>query len=220
MLPFSKINKMKLNLLIVVMFSLILASCTETTTKVEKESTLTANLIDTSLEVPNKIVNKSTLHFNTKTSNWTLNDELYSGYAVTFYEDDTPKEKIGILNGRKQYQAIKWYADGHYQQLENYYKGKLHGERKMWSSETTHTLVAHLNYYLGKAHGEQKKWYRTGELFKKLNLKMGKEEGIQQAFRKNGDLFANYEAKEGRIFGLKKAAPCYGLEDENVQYAK
>ena len=46
---------------------------------------------------------------------------------------------------------------------------------------------------------------------------MGKEEGIQQAFRKNGDLFANYEAKEGRIFGLKKAALCFGLEDENIQ---
>ena len=46
---------------------------------------------------------------------------------------------------------------------------------------------------------------------------MGKEEGIQQAFRKNGDLFANYEAREGRIFGLKKAALCFGLEDEKIQ---
>lgn len=202
------------------MFSLILASCTETTTKVETESNLTTNLIDTLLEVPNKTVNKSTLHFNTKTSNWILNDELYSGYAMTYYDDDTPKEKIGILNGRKQNQAIKWYADGHYQQLENYHKGKLHGERKMWSPESTHILVADLNYYLGKAHGAQTKWYPTGELFKKLNLKMGREEGMQQAFRKNGDLFANYEAREGRIFGLKKAALCYGLEDENVKYAK
>jgi antitoxin component YwqK of YwqJK toxin-antitoxin module len=73
---------------------------------------------------------------------------------------------------------------------------------------------------LGKAHGEQKQWYPTGELYKKLNMNMGKEEGIQQAFRKNGDLYANYEAKEGRIFGLKKAALCYGLEDENIKYEK
>lgn len=47
---------------------------------------------------------------------------------------------------------------------------------------------------------------------------MGMEEGIQQTFRKNGALYANYEAKEGRIFGLKKAALCYGLEDQSIQY--
>lgn len=49
---------------------------------------------------------------------------------------------------------------------------------------------------------------------------MGREEGLQQAFRRNGYLYANYEARNGRIFGLKKAALCYGLEDENIQYEK
>jgi len=96
----------------------------------------------------------------------------------------------------------------------------LHGDKKVWSQDSAHILLTHYTFQNGSAHGEQKKWYPTGELFKVLHLNMGKEEGIQQAFRKNGALFANYEAREGRIFGLKKAALCYGLEDEQVKLSK
>ncbi len=176
--------------------------------------------IDLFLEVPETIVVKSALQYNPKTSLWTLNDQLYSGYAVSFYQDSTLKEKIGILDGKKQNEAIQWFPDGHLKNVTNYHKGKLHGEKKIWSADSVHVLIAQFNYHTGKAHGEQKKWYPSGELFKKLNLNRGKEEGIQQAFRKNGVLYANYEAREGRIFGLKKAALCYGLEDEKIQLEK
>lgn len=206
---------MKYNFLIVLSVSVMLTACAK---KTGTEISFTPNPIDSLLEIPNTIVDHSILHYNNKTSLWTLNNQLYSGYAVSFYQDSILKEKIGILNGKKQKQAIGWYPDGHFKQVANYHKGKLHGEKKTWSSDVNHILIAQLNYHLGKAHGEQKIWYPTGELFKKLNLNMGKEAGIQQAFRKNGDLFANYEAKEGRIFGLKKAALCYGLENENIQY--
>ncbi len=216
---FFKTGKMKHLFLITFALSAFLISCTEET-KTTAVIPLTPNPVVTSLKVPNKTVDKSALYYNTKNSLWTLNDQLYSGYAISYYQDSIPKEKIGILNGRKQNQALQWYQDEHYKQVANYHKGKLHGEKKMWSSDPNHTLIAHLNYHLGKANGEQKKWYPTGELFKKLNLNMGKEEGIQQAFRKNGALFANYEARNGRIFGLKKASLCYGLEDENIQYKK
>jgi antitoxin component YwqK of YwqJK toxin-antitoxin module len=188
--------------------------------KTETKSAFNPNLSTTIVELPNQTVNKSALFYNNKTSLWTLKDELYSGYALSYYPDSTLKEKIGIWNGSKQNQAIQWYPDGHYKQVANYHKGKLHGEKKGWSSDLNHVLIAQLNYHTGKAHGEQKKWYPTGELYKKLNLNMGREEGMQQAFRKNGALYANYEARAGRIFGLKKAALCYGLEDENIQYEK
>lgn len=102
--------------------------------------------------------------------------------------------------------------------MRNYKDGRLHGEKKVWSSDSSHVLIAQLNYSFGKAHGEQKKWYPTGEIFQKTNFNMGIEDGIQQAYRKNGDLYANYEAKNGRIFGLKKAALCYDLENEKIQY--
>ena len=172
------------------------------------------------LIVPEIMVAKSDLTYDHKISLWLLNELPFSGYAVSYHPNNTLKEKIGIINGKKQNEAIQWYADGHYKNISSYHEGKLHGDKKVWSQDSAHILLTHYTFQNGSAHGEQKKWYPTGELFKVLHLNMGKEEGIQQAFRKNGALFANYEAREGRIFGLKKAALCYGLEDEQVKLSK
>ncbi|MEM8524172.1 MAG: membrane-binding protein [Bacteroidota bacterium] len=200
-----------------ILLSILIVSCTESRATKELPA---LNSTEIAVEIPDKVVHKSLLTYDNKTSLWSLNDERYSGYLVSFHADSTLKEKTGILNGRKQNQSSKWYPDGRLQEVANYHQGKLHEEKKMWTADSNHILIAHLNYQSGKAHGEQTQWYATGELYKKLNLKMGREEGIQQAFRKNGELYANYEARNGRIFGLKKAALCYGLEDENVKYDK
>lgn len=202
--------------LILLIFVIFLIGCKEK--KEVKRTTLIVSIDTLLYSIPNRIVHKSDLLYDTKNSIWTLNNKIYSGYAVSFYSKNTLKEKFGILNGRKQNKAIQWYLDGHYKYQTNYHKGKLHGDKKSWSADSTHILLSHLKYVGGKPHGEQKKYYPTGELFKKLNLNMGKEEGIQQAFRKNGALYANYEAREGRIFGLKKSKLCFQLDNEEVQY--
>lgn len=169
------------------------------------------------LEVPTNIIDKSQLVYDNKISIWSFNGVPFSGYAVTYLPDSLLVEKFGILNGKKQNKATSWYSNGQLKLSANYYQGQLHGEKKSWTADDPPILIAHLNYHLGKAHGTQKKWYPTGELYKILQLNQGKEEGIQQAFRKNGDLYANYEARNGRTFGLKKAALCFGLEEEKVQ---
>lgn len=199
--------------LIALLLSVVLLRCSEKT----KVSRL-HNVMDPVLMIPDTTVDKSVLTYNNKVSQWTLEGQLYSGYAVSFYQDSSLKERVGFFDGKKENQSTLWHPDGHFKQLANYSRGKLHGVEKVWSPDSSHALISQLNYRLGKPHGEQKKWYMTGELHKKLNLNMGKEEGIQQAFRKNGDLYANYEAREGRIFGLKKAALCYGLEEESIQF--
>jgi len=206
---------MKYKFLILLALSVHLVGCSK---KTELKYTIASDPIIKTLEIPNTTVELSELHYNKQTSRWTLNDQLFSGHAVSFYQDSILKEKINLLNGKKQNQSTIWYPDGHFKQVAMYHKGKLHGEKKKWTSDSRHILISHLHYYLGKAHGEQKIWYPTGELYKKLQLKMGKEEGIQKAYRKNGALYSNYEAKEGRIFGLKKAALCFGLDDETIQY--
>lgn len=193
----------------------LLFSCSE---KRDKQTAAQPKFTEVSFVIPDTVVEKSLLNYDKQTSLWSLNDKIYSGYIVSFYEGNIPKEKMSVLDGKKQNESILRYADGHLKEVANYHQGKLHGEKKRWTVDSPHILVAHLHYHLGKAHGEQKQWYPTGEIYKKLNLNMGKEEGIQQAFRKNGELYANYEAKNGRIFGLKKAALCYGLEDENIKY--
>ncbi|GAB5408437.1 MAG: hypothetical protein BalsKO_08020 [Balneolaceae bacterium] len=175
------------------------------------------NKADIYLEIPDVLVEKSDLHYDHKISLWKLNEIPYSGFVVSYYPNNQLKEKFGILEGRKQNEFIQWYPDGHFKNVATYDKGKLHGEKKMWSSDSTHILIAHYNYHKGRPHGEQTKWYPTGELFKKMKLNLGKEDGLQQAFRENGDLYANYEAKDGRIFGLKKAKLCFSLEDEYIK---
>lgn len=194
---------------------LLLISCS-------KDRTTTHNSLavvsEEAVMIPEKKVDHSLVHFDKNTSTYKLDDQLYSGYLVSLHANGVLKEKIGILNGRKQNLTEKWHPDGSLQLKSNYHQGKLHGEKKMWLPGSDNTLVAHYNYYKGKAHGMQTQWYPSGEFYKKLHLKMGIEEGIQQAFRKTGELYANYEAKNGRIYGLKKAALCYGLEDEKVNY--
>lgn len=216
MVIFIKIHKMSRNLLFVFLVVISLFSCNHKNSKITTETILE----DTFRKIPDTLVHKSALFYDTKTSLWSLNKKSFSGYAVSFYSDNSLKEKIGILNGKKHNLTIEWYADGHYKHLTNYQNGKAHGDKKTWSPDSLHILVAHFKYVFGKPHGEQKKWYATGELFKKMNLNMGKEEGIQQAYRPNGALYTNYEAKEGRIFGLKKTALCYSLEDENIKHEK
>lgn len=204
---------MKSGVLLLLSLYLILASCSDA----QHKPTIETILSNEAVVIPNIQVEKSKLNYNPKKSIWTLDKKLYSGYAVTLYSDGSLKEKTGIFNGRKQNEDQHWYADGQPKSISNYHKGKLHGEKITWSTDVKHTKITHLNYHLGKVHGEQKKWYPSGEVFQILNLDMGIEKGIQQAFRKNGVLYANYEVVNGRIFGLKKAALCFGLEDENIK---
>ncbi|WP_424001239.1 toxin-antitoxin system YwqK family antitoxin [Maribacter sp. IgM3_T14_3] len=204
------------NLLFFILFvsvSIFTISCNQQT---KEEKISSENQTIKSVTIPDVSVDKSLIIYDNKTSTFLISEEPFSGYIISFYENGTPKEKIGIFNGKKQNKSSYWFSNGKLKQIGTYNKGKLHGEKKLWSNDSIYTLTTHLNYYSGKAHGEQKQWYRTGELYKILHLTMGKEDGIQQAFRKNGDLYANYEAKNGRIFGLKKSALCYGLEDEKI----
>ena len=195
--------------------NLLLIGCTP-----QKEKPSSSGDASILFELPETVVVNSDLQYNHKTSLFTLNHQAYSGYAVSYYPDGRLKEKFGVLHGKKQNQFLQWYADGHLKSVSTYHQGRLHGAKNIWSAAAPHVLIARFNYHTGKAHGAQTKWYPTGELYKKLNLNQGKEEGMQRAYRKNGVLYANYEARKGRIFGLKKAALCYGLEDEKVHYKR
>ncbi len=183
---------------------------------IEKENLTSVNEPLSLVEIPAQTIDKSKLVFNNENSSWTLNGNRFSGYVVRFYADSTLQQKFGVVAGKRQNEFLEWYPDGHPKLFANYHQGKLQGAKKVWSFGQSHSLISHLTYHAGKLHGEQKKWYPTGEIYKILNMNMGQEEGIQRAFRKNGDLYANYEAKAGRIYGLKRAALCFGLENENI----
>lgn len=199
---------------LLIFLALIFVGCSQPTNKkgattTEKKAAVQA--------IPDNTIDKNELVFKKENSRWYYNDTLFSGFAISKYENDSLLQKIGILNGKKENVCIDWYPNGKMKTLKNYHQGRLHGEKRVWNYDAGHTLVGLLNYENGKAQGEQKKWYPTGELYQVLQMNNGREEGVQQAFRKNGDLYANYEAKNGRIFGMKKAALCFGLEDQKIK---
>mgnify|MGYP006108553341 FL=1 len=169
------------------------------------------------LKVPDTVINISLIFYDNKISKWLKDGNNFSGYAIAKNQKGNLIKKFGILNGSSQNEWLEWFDNGALKSSTNFYKGKLHGEKKDWSSDSSHTLLSYLRYTNGKLNGEQKKWYPTGEINKILNFEMGKENGIQKAFRQNGVVFANYEAKNGRTFGLRKASLCYGLEDQKIK---
>lgn len=204
-----------MKIILILICAVSLGYCTYNVEPKTYEPTKSVSII---LDIPDTTVDKSELVYDRNNSLWKLNDQIFSGYAVSYYQDKELKERFGILDGKKQNQEIHWFPDGHYKRVSNYHKGKLHGAKKSWDHDEPHRLMSQLSYVTGKLHGSQTKWYPSGKVFKKMNYTMGTEEGIQQAFRENGDLYANYEAKDGRIFGLKKTALCFGIEDEQIQY--
>ena len=117
-----------IKLLIGVASLVLFASCSDSYDEIERVEIK----VDTTLVVPNIVVEKSKLNYNPKSSLWTLNDSLFSGYVVSYYANDILiKEKMGILNGRRHGSSIHWYPNKRYKSFSTYYKGKLHGEKKI-----------------------------------------------------------------------------------------
>lgn len=131
----------------------VLVSCGQSPKKEDKSLEKDS---PSSLEVPSNTIDKSMLVYHNKLSIWTLDGEKFSGYAVTYFPDSTLKQKIGILDGRKQNKTIDWHPNGQVKHIAHYHMGKLHGEKKTWSPGADHLLISHLNYYQGKLHGIQK----------------------------------------------------------------
>ena len=141
----------------------------------------------------------------------------YTGTSVAFYFESGNKAKsIDYVNGKKHGFYRKWFKDGLLSFESQYVAGKKDGLTHTWWKNGNLRSVS--SFEKGVPHGTQKQWYISGAKFKVIQLVQGKEEGLQRSWRENGKLYNNYEAKNGRIFGLKRAALCYGLEDETLQY--
>ena len=157
---------------------------------------------------------KNELVLNQIEGKWYYKSEPFSGYAVTYYQNDTLAEKLGFVDGKREGVARQWSESGALR-IESYYtQNRLDMVYKSWWENGV--LSAQSNYVDGTKQGIEKEWYATGQLAKLKQLADGQETGIQQAWLQNGTLYINYEAKNGRVFGLQRANSCYKLEDEKV----
>lgn len=168
--------------------------------------------------IPAIEIAKDSLFLNSNEGNWYYKDQLFTGYAVIYYANDTLQQKIGFYKGKKLGVAKIWYPNGALKTVSHYKENKLIDSYKTWWENGV--LATETYYKNGKIQGVEKSWYRNGELAKLRNLEDGRELGLQQAWLKNGKLYVNYEAKNGRIFGMRRANSCYKLEDEKVVQSK
>lgn len=161
---------------------------------------------------------KQDLTLNQIEGKWYYKNELFSGYSLRYYPNDTLAEKIGYAFGKREGIARKWSENG-VLRIESYYRNnRLDSLYKSWWENGV--LSAKTNYVKGIKQGIEIEWYPTGQLAKQRQLIDGKESGLQKAWLKNGSLYINYEAKNGRIFGMRKANSCYTLENETVVRTK
>lgn len=184
----------------------------------ENSSESKTNHISKNRTIVNVFVDRDSLVLNGNEGNWYYKDQLFTGYAVKYYPNDSQQQKVGFYKGKKMGIAKFWFPNGVLKIESHYNQNKLVDSYKAWWDNGV--LASKANYVNGKIQGNEKKWYKTGELAKSRNLIEGKEVGLQQAWLKNGELYVNYEAKNGRIFGMRRANACYKLENETVVLVK
>lgn len=164
------------------------------------------------------VVHKDSLELNGNEGNWYYKKQLYNGYAVKYYPNDSLKEKTGFFNGKKQGVYKVWFKNGAIKLTSNYNQNVLMGNYSAWWINGTKAL--NVEYKKGKKEGVELQWYSNGVMSKKRHLVAGKEKGLQQAWLENGTIYVNYEARNGRIFGMRKANLCYQLKNEKIEESK
>lgn len=159
-------------------------------------------------------INKSELHLDRNKGVWYYQNIPFNGYARQYYKNDVIAEQVGYYNGKKEGLAKKWYANGVVKREYYYTQNSIHGiSKSYWPNKQ---LAKEVLFENSKKQGIETSWHKNGVVAKKRNIIDDKENGLQKAWLENGKLYVNYEAKNGRIFGMKKAIPCYSLEDEKV----
>ncbi len=143
-------------------------------------------------------------------------NQPFTGTSISHYPNGEKAATIEYIKGKKHGKYYKWFTDGTKSFEANYINGKQDGKTETWWKNGNKRSTS--NYENGVPNGIQQQWYKSGAKFKKMNLINGREEGLQQSWRENGKLYNNYEARNGRIFGLKRAALCYELDQEVVQF--
>lgn len=191
---------------------LLLVSCDQDSMNQQANNVAAHN--EHNITIDTTEVLKEELVLNQLEGAWYYKDQLYSGYSLRFYPNDTLAERLGYYNGKREGIAQKWSENGALR-IESFYRNnRLDTVYKTWWENGV--LAAQSHYEDGVKQGVEKEWYATGQLSKERQLVDGQENGLQKAWLENGKLYVNYEARNGRIFGMRRANSCYKLKNEIV----
>lgn len=140
-----------------------------------------------------------------------LNEELFSGYIVSKYENGVISIKKGYVDGKQNGITTAYYQDGTTQYVRPYLDGEKHGVHIGFHKNGQKSF----EYYFenGFNEGNHLKWYNDGQKASDMNYLNGKEFGRQQAWRPDGKLRSNYIVREnGRMYGLQGIKRCTKLD--------
>ncbi|MBM3160480.1 MAG: toxin-antitoxin system YwqK family antitoxin [Bacteroidetes bacterium] len=151
---------------------------------------------------------------------------LFSGTCITCYRNGVLREKITIVDGKRNGQDTSYYNSGCPQSIQNFVLGKLNGTSTVFYDSTgrkereiTHSnnvvngryilfenneksdTISLENYKNGKQDGIQLEFYENSKRAKVVNYRNGLLHGSHQMFDENGRIELNFFYKNGQKHG-------------------
>ncbi|NRA11139.1 MAG: hypothetical protein HRT57_04185 [Crocinitomicaceae bacterium] len=92
-----------------------------------------------------------------------LDDALFTGNAVAYYDNGKKSEQVEYRKGKKKGVSRLWFKDGSISYVAYYRNNKLHGSVKTWW--VNGNKRSHSNYKKGVVRGKQTEWYKSGPMY-------------------------------------------------------
>jgi len=143
------------------------------------------------------------------------NNLPFSGYILSKYENGSPEEKSGYLNGKKEGISLEWFPNGSIRSERFYTNGEKNGIHYGWYENGS--IRFQYSFKNGVNEGISTEWYRDGMISRQTVYSSGNEVSAK-AWGVSGKLYINYEVRDGVIFGLNNSVPCYSIKNGKGEY--
>ncbi len=132
-----------------------------------------------------------------------LEDDKFTGEAVTTFEDGSIKEEFYYENGMLHGSTTAWYQEGKKKKEETFVSGVLDGLSTYWSPDGT--TIVELTYKMGQPwDGVWTSWYPNGQKKEEGKYKEGRRYGAFYFWYENGKMRKKDTYKEGKIYTVKE----------------
>jgi antitoxin component YwqK of YwqJK toxin-antitoxin module len=154
-----------------------------------------------------RIVNANSVHVKTSGGITFVNDTIFSGTLIYYYEDSTDTLSIqNYNNGREHGSWKRFYEKNKTAEMREFSHGKKVGVLRSWwpnGQQRSEYTFANDEY-----NGACRDWSADGILTRYMNYIEGHENGLQKLWDDNGRIRANYVARNGRNYGLTGVKAC------------
>ncbi len=167
------------------------------------------------IQIPQLIIIQDDSNLYISNGVYYYNNNPFSGYILSKYENGTPEEKSGYLNGKKEGISFEWFPNSSLRSERFYTNGEKNGIHYGWYENGS--IRFQYSFKNGINEGISTEWYRDGMISRQTVYSCGNEVSAK-AWGVNGKLYINYEVRNGVIFGLNNSVPCYSIKNGKGEY--